>query len=175
MMKTPLAACPACARHVRVDEPHCPFCRVELSAAFRAQTPPASPAKRLNRAALYALRMGAISMAATACGGSVKVIGDGGADDSSTAQDATGGGGSSGASGGGGSSGAIGSSSGGQGYDGPYGVAAYGGFTPFDAGGVEPPADAQAAPDADPADAKPDHIFIAPPYGIVPPYGGPGN
>jgi hypothetical protein len=65
----PLAACPSCARHVRVNEPACPFCRVELPSSFRAVQAPLSPAKRLSRAALYALRVGTLSATAVACGG----------------------------------------------------------------------------------------------------------
>ncbi|MGA3121848.1 MAG: RING finger protein [Polyangiaceae bacterium] len=67
MTRTPLAACPGCARHVRVNEPACPFCRAELPASFRQLPPPPSPAKRLSRAALYALGVGALS-ATAACG-----------------------------------------------------------------------------------------------------------
>jgi hypothetical protein len=68
--RSPLSPCPACARHVRIDEPTCPFCRAALPAAFAA---PAAvrAAGRLNRAALAALRMGAIGVTAAACGGTV--------------------------------------------------------------------------------------------------------
>jgi hypothetical protein len=70
MSTSPLSACPACSRHVRIDEPACPFCRAALPAGFAA---PAAlrPAGRLNRAALMALRMGAIGATAAACGGTV--------------------------------------------------------------------------------------------------------
>jgi hypothetical protein len=68
MTRTPLAACPGCARHVRVNEPACPFCRAELPSSFRQLPPPPSPAKRLSRAALYALGVGALAATAAACG-----------------------------------------------------------------------------------------------------------
>jgi hypothetical protein len=68
--RSPLSLCPTCARHVRIDEPACPFCGAGLPAAFAA--PPAvRSAARLNRAALAALRMGAIGVTAAACGGTV--------------------------------------------------------------------------------------------------------
>jgi len=55
---------------VRLDESSCPFCRAALPASFQQQTPLGAAARKLNRAALYALRMGAASataLAATAC------------------------------------------------------------------------------------------------------------
>jgi hypothetical protein len=67
MIRTPLSACPSCSRHVRVDEPSCPFCRTELPSSFRDVTTPSSPGARLSRAALYALRMGTLSATAAAC------------------------------------------------------------------------------------------------------------
>ncbi|MCL2450556.1 MAG: hypothetical protein FWD17_16535, partial [Polyangiaceae bacterium] len=57
--------------HVRLDESSCPFCQAALPASFRQKKPLAAAARRLNRAALYALRMSAASataVAATACG-----------------------------------------------------------------------------------------------------------
>jgi hypothetical protein len=68
VIRTPLAACPGCARHIRVNEPECPFCRAELPASFRQIQAPPPPAKRLGRAALYALRASALSATAAACG-----------------------------------------------------------------------------------------------------------
>jgi hypothetical protein len=66
-----LAACPSCARHVRVDERRCPFCAAGLPASFGQAPVVAAPAGRLSRAALYAVSMGALSLsAAQACGGS---------------------------------------------------------------------------------------------------------
>jgi hypothetical protein len=149
---TLLAPCPSCARHVRLTDDACPFCAAALPRAFREQTAPVSPAKRLNRAALYALRMGAVSMAAVACGGSVLAGGgDGGESDSATIQDGANGGGSSGGS------------SGGR-EDAPYTVAPDGGFVPYDTGTTEQPLDASI--DTKPADAEPDHVlYPAPPYG----------
>jgi hypothetical protein len=67
-MRTPLGACPVCARHVRVSEHTCPFCRTELLSSFRDATPPPSPRVRLSRAALYALRVGTLSTTTVACG-----------------------------------------------------------------------------------------------------------
>jgi len=69
--KTALAACPACARHVRLDEPACPFCRAQLPPSFRETTAPPRPATRLSRAALYALRVGTLSVSTVACGSSL--------------------------------------------------------------------------------------------------------
>jgi hypothetical protein len=74
-MRPPLVACPACARHVRVNEPACPFCRVELPSSLREMTAPPPPSVRLSRAALYALRAGALSATTVACGGAVTTSG----------------------------------------------------------------------------------------------------
>jgi hypothetical protein len=85
VIQIPLAACPGCARHVRVNEPACPFCRAELPSSFRAVQAPLSPAKRLSRAALYALRVGTLSATAVACGGQFSAAdrdNDGGPDES---------------------------------------------------------------------------------------------
>jgi hypothetical protein len=89
-----LVACPACARHVRVSEPSCPFCKAELPSALRAVTP-SLPAERLSRAALYALRAGALSVTAVACGGAVATGGgseDSGQSDAVSIPDVAGGG-----------------------------------------------------------------------------------
>lgn len=191
MNRPPLAACPSCSRHVRLSEKACPFCRVDLPSAFREQAAPQSPARRLNRAALHALRMGAVTVAAaTACGGSVSASGgDGGGDSSALADGSSGaassgsgssGGASSGtassgttpssgtASSGEGSSGVSSGSANDAGYDGPWAVAAYGAFIPFDASAPDTGSDAASQSDAGAGDAEPDHRFIAPPYGIPP-------
>jgi hypothetical protein len=68
VIRTALAACPGCARHVRVNEPVCPFCGAALPSSFRQLQPRPSPAKRLSRAALHALGVGALSATAAACG-----------------------------------------------------------------------------------------------------------
>lgn len=86
MKETPLAACPGCARHVRVSESTCPFCRAELPPSFRKQAAPPTPATRLSRAALYALRVGTLSVTTVACGGS---LGAGGSEKDSGSTDAT--------------------------------------------------------------------------------------
>jgi hypothetical protein len=173
MSENVLLPCPSCARHVRLSEPSCPFCGAPLPSAFREQTVEPSPAKRLNRAALYALRMGAVSMTATACGGSVTVVGDGGGEgegDSAAAND----------------SGQTGSDDATEDQDAPYAVAAYGGFVGAEGGygGVlyggfympdagQPTRDAGTQEGTDAAEAsdagdRPDVRFIAPPYGGVP-------
>lgn len=76
MKRTSLAACPACSRHVRLDEPSCPFCRAQLPSSFRETTAPPRPAPRLSRAALYALRVGTLSISTVACGGSLGTSGN---------------------------------------------------------------------------------------------------
>jgi hypothetical protein len=88
MMRAPLAACPACARHVRVNEITCPFCRVALASSLRETSAPPLPSVRLSRAALYAMRAGAISVTAVACGGAVTT--SGGSEDSGQADVARG-------------------------------------------------------------------------------------
>ncbi len=129
-MRSPLAACPACARHVRVSEVACPFCRSELPESFRALVP-LSPAKRLNRAALYALRMGAAAATAAACGGSVNSgDNDAGGTPPHNAQP-------------------DGSDDSDTGFTALYGgVAAYGGVAVPDAGAPEPDAAVDASADA---------------------------
>ncbi|HLK38388.1 MAG TPA: hypothetical protein VKU41_16610 [Polyangiaceae bacterium] len=186
MNRPPLAACPSCSRHVRLSETACPFCKAGLPSAFRERPAPSPPVRRLGRAALYALRMGAVSVTAVAaCGGAVTAAGgDGGEGDSSALGDGSSGASSSGSAGSGSansgtaSSGTTGSGTAGSGlgssgtsvdagFDGPFGVAAYGGFIPADAG-VTGTGDATSARDAEPGDAKSDHPFIAPPYGVPP-------
>ncbi len=72
MSLTRLVVCPACARHVRVDETACPFCGTGLPPHMQPKVAVAPPAG-LGRAALYAFRVGTLSLTATAaaCGGSV--------------------------------------------------------------------------------------------------------
>jgi hypothetical protein len=55
MSQSHLAACPCCARHVRVSESTCPFCRSALGDAFRTTPARQAPRNRLTRAALFAL------------------------------------------------------------------------------------------------------------------------
>jgi hypothetical protein len=52
-MSSRLLACPACSRHVRVSESHCPFCGTELAATFGLGPGPEPPPRGLSRAALY--------------------------------------------------------------------------------------------------------------------------
>jgi hypothetical protein len=70
MTHASLIACPGCARHVRVGEVACPFCRTSLEEVSRAFTARLPPGQRLSRAALYAFGVGSLTVAA-ACGGSV--------------------------------------------------------------------------------------------------------
>ncbi|MCB9570480.1 MAG: hypothetical protein H6709_00165 [Kofleriaceae bacterium] len=69
-----LAPCPACHRHVRVDEPACPFCGGETPAA----TPRPASRTRLSRAAVFAGAALAAGGAATSagCGGKAKPADD---------------------------------------------------------------------------------------------------
>ncbi|MGO9837318.1 MAG: RING finger protein [Polyangiaceae bacterium] len=171
MKKTHLAACPACARHLRVDEPACPFCRVELPSWFRELKAPAPPATRLSRAALYALRVGALSTT-VACGGTIGTGSsekDSGASDAVTIGEAAYGG-SPPEGGGQGDADMVGAA---------YGtfIGAYGGPFATDDGGIEDaPTGLDAAyggvfvPDAAPTDAsfRPDVIHIVPAYGLAP-------
>jgi hypothetical protein len=50
-----LRPCPSCARHARVSERACPFCRATFDAAFRTAVRPKPPSQRLARAALFSL------------------------------------------------------------------------------------------------------------------------
>jgi hypothetical protein len=53
-MVGPLVPCPECARHVRANEPRCPFCRVALD--LGDTPPPLVPAERLGRGDLLAFQ-----------------------------------------------------------------------------------------------------------------------
>ena len=59
-----LVACPACTRHVRVDESTCPFCGSTFDATLREIPRSRTPDLRLGRAALYALSAGTMTLAA---------------------------------------------------------------------------------------------------------------
>lgn len=61
-----LESCPGCARHVRADEPTCPFCDAPLDFADAAG--PVMPRRRLGRAALMAFGGAALASALSACG-----------------------------------------------------------------------------------------------------------
>jgi hypothetical protein len=149
-MKISLVACPACVRHIRITEVRCPFCRAEVPASL--QVPSAlPPAARLSRAALYALRAGALSMTTVACGGNDftvappyggSFVSDAGPGDAEASPDAA----------------SVGDVT---------VVALYGAFFSPDASLHE--TGAGASGDAGPTDASDDHPFIAPPYGIPPP------
>jgi len=156
--KSHLAACPACARHVRVSEPSCPFCHEALPSSFRELVAPPPPATRLSRAALYALGVGTLSAATAACGGAVRASGatDSGQGDGTSV-------------GSGEDSGQDDGSSG-------VGVPIYGGFAAPDANVAVPYGLPAMEPDAAATDAgtEPDVIHRAPPppYGGPPPFGG---
>jgi hypothetical protein len=62
MTKPHLRACPACARHVRVSESACPFCRSALPDTFGASPSARAPGVRLTRAALFAFGTGAAAI-----------------------------------------------------------------------------------------------------------------
>jgi hypothetical protein len=189
-MKTLLVACPACMRHIRVTEERCPFCGSDMPSSLREQETPA-PVGRLSRAALYALRAGALSMTAAACGGAV--AGGPGRENSSSASFAP-------------SYGSMAvvdasvpvlmDASGGALYGGffpepfedagetadvmtgPVTAASYGGFFASEAGSVqETPDGSQAAGPADASeeqtDATDDHEDGQGLIGPVPAYGGP--
>jgi hypothetical protein len=55
MSQSHLAACPWCARHVRVSESTCPFCRSTIGDAFHSAPVSHASRERLTRAAAFAL------------------------------------------------------------------------------------------------------------------------
>jgi hypothetical protein len=63
MTRPHLRPCPSCARHIRVNEAGCPFCKGGLTESFHAGPKPEPPAGRLTRAALFALGTSAMSLA----------------------------------------------------------------------------------------------------------------
>jgi hypothetical protein len=68
-MPARLLACPSCARHVRADEEHCPFCHGALPDDFGAGSLPVPPPPGLSRGGLArygALRIMASGMLASA-------------------------------------------------------------------------------------------------------------
>jgi hypothetical protein len=160
MTHASLIACPGCARHVRVGEAACPFCKTSLEEASRAFTARLPPAQRLSRAALYAFGVGSLTVAA-ACGGSVaggtgeKDAGD---EASMVGQDA--------AYGGSPPDGSVGQPVYGAPFDAtvapPYGIA-----PPFDAGEDAGDDAADAADDASDAGEDAD-VGVAVPYGLPP-------
>ncbi|MDP9152410.1 MAG: hypothetical protein M3O36_20995 [Myxococcota bacterium] len=175
MSRAPLLACPACARHVRVDEDACPFCGAALPSSFRDTTLPPTPSARLSRAALYALRVSALSVTTAACGGSVGASASRVASDAAPLLDATGP-----------------EQGDGAGPDVSFGVPVYGApiedAQPFRDGGLGDagrPEDAAVGPEAStpdaatpdangPSDARSQDVFLTPLYGSpAPPYGIP--
>jgi hypothetical protein len=83
MSQSHLVACPSCARHVRVSESACPFCRAGLTAEFRSTPARQAPRARLTRAALFVLGTGVAltpacsSSSSGSPGGSGEELGDG--------------------------------------------------------------------------------------------------
>jgi hypothetical protein len=72
-MSGDLVLCPSCTRHVRREEPRCPFCGAAVPEATRAAIPRVAPAG-LSRAKLYAFHAAmATGVAATACGATTAV------------------------------------------------------------------------------------------------------
>jgi hypothetical protein len=61
-MVVPLIPCPACARHVRLGETSCPFCRAAVP--LREVTQGATQQPRVNRATLFAF---GASLAVASC------------------------------------------------------------------------------------------------------------
>ena len=61
-----LEACPRCERHVKIDEPACPFCTCSLVEAFASLPRRLMPRARLGRAATFAFGVG-VTMAQGAC------------------------------------------------------------------------------------------------------------
>lgn len=53
-----LEPCPACQRHVRIDERVCPFCAADLTVMVHRAARRALPGERLGRAALMSLSLG---------------------------------------------------------------------------------------------------------------------
>lgn len=68
MANVRLAACPSCARHVRLSEATCPFCARALPAVLRAAPAPQPPATRLSRNGLYVFGVASVALS-SACGG----------------------------------------------------------------------------------------------------------
>jgi hypothetical protein len=68
MANVRLAACPSCARHVRLSEATCPFCAHALPAELRAAPAPRPPPARLSRNGLYVFGVASVALS-SACGG----------------------------------------------------------------------------------------------------------
>lgn len=77
-----LEPCPACQRHLRTSETTCPFCGADVAQAMAAVPARAFPSRRLSRAALLALGVGA----GVVVGGSMEGCSD---DDPSATEEAS--------------------------------------------------------------------------------------
>jgi hypothetical protein len=134
-----LVPCPRCQRHVRTDEPACPFCAAVLPSDLDAHAIPAAP-QRLSRAAAFVF---GASLTVAGCGSEVSTGSGsgGGSEPTGTAS--------------GNSSAATGGMTDGGPNDDGGGMALYGDPPPIDAGPVDdggtPPLDAGPF-DAGPAD-----------------------
>jgi len=62
-----LEPCPACTRHIRVDESTCPFCGAQVTTTFAALKARALPRTRLGRAALFAFGVSAAAAVMPGC------------------------------------------------------------------------------------------------------------
>lgn len=69
-----LAPCPACARHIAIDEPRCPMCAASLPPAWAPAIAPRPPA-RVGRAVRFAWRV-VLAASATACGARTELLHD---------------------------------------------------------------------------------------------------
>ncbi len=84
----PFVPCPSCRRHVRGDEPTCPFCANALDGAHAARAVPAAN-RRMSRGALFAFAASmSVAGSVAACGGQTEpaasdaaTVSDSGADD----------------------------------------------------------------------------------------------
>ena len=73
-MPARLLACPACTRHIRVDEERCPFCGVTCPGAFASSRTPEPPPRGLSRAELSGYARTAARVAATVGSGAAIAI-----------------------------------------------------------------------------------------------------
>jgi hypothetical protein len=72
-MPARLLACPACARHIRVTEAHCPFCGATCPESLASTPPLAPPPRGLSRAGLF--RFNALAAAGVVGGGAALATG----------------------------------------------------------------------------------------------------
>jgi len=80
MNRARLLACPSCARHVRADEPSCPFCASAMPDERRQAPAPRGPTRRMTRNALYVFGLASVTATAACSGTVVDAGGDSGAE-----------------------------------------------------------------------------------------------